>query len=152
MDVDAFAFVLPGKLAWALKTTTYFGLWYFFNIFYNVANKKVLNALNLPWMQSLVCVGKVPRISKASSFKDIFHKFLSVVCLLANQMLVMLPDSGTGAAVGVPYILLLWATKTQEPPVLTSKQVSITWRIEQTKILHLLDAQMIFLAGRIGRL
>lgn len=55
-DVDAYAFVIPGKIAWALKTTTYFGLWYFFNIFYNVANKKSLNALNLPWMQSLVCV------------------------------------------------------------------------------------------------
>lgn len=25
---------------------------------YNVANKKVLNALNLPWLQSLVCVGE----------------------------------------------------------------------------------------------
>lgn len=55
-DVDMGAFIVPGKAAWALKTTSYFGLWYFFNIFYNVANKKVLNALNLPWLQSLVCV------------------------------------------------------------------------------------------------
>jgi hypothetical protein len=25
--------LVQGKLAWALKTTSYFGLWYFFNIF-----------------------------------------------------------------------------------------------------------------------
>eukprot|EP00292_Cryptomonas_paramecium_P005438 CAMPEP_0113679144 /NCGR_PEP_ID=MMETSP0038_2-20120614/10418_1 /TAXON_ID=2898 /ORGANISM="Cryptomonas paramecium" /LENGTH=403 /DNA_ID=CAMNT_0000597017 /DNA_START=109 /DNA_END=1320 /DNA_ORIENTATION=+ /assembly_acc=CAM_ASM_000170 len=56
-DIDAYAFVIPGKIGWAAKTSFYFGLWYFFNIFYNVANKKALNALNLPWMQSLACVG-----------------------------------------------------------------------------------------------
>eukprot|EP00284_Hemiselmis_tepida_P003038 CAMPEP_0174950930 /NCGR_PEP_ID=MMETSP1355-20121228/94586_1 /TAXON_ID=464990 /ORGANISM="Hemiselmis tepida, Strain CCMP443" /LENGTH=387 /DNA_ID=CAMNT_0016198567 /DNA_START=19 /DNA_END=1182 /DNA_ORIENTATION=- len=54
--IDAGFMTIPGKAAWALKTTSYFGLWYFFNIFYNVANKKALNALNLPWLQSLVCV------------------------------------------------------------------------------------------------
>jgi len=54
--VDFGAFVMSGKMAWSLKTATYFGLWYFFNIFYNVANKKSLNALNLPWLQSLACV------------------------------------------------------------------------------------------------
>ncbi len=51
---------MQASMAWGLKTTTYFGLWYFFNIFYNVANKKALNALNLPWLQSLACVGTLP--------------------------------------------------------------------------------------------
>lgn len=55
-DVDFGAFVLPGKAAWSVKAGLYFALWYFFNIFYNVANKKALNALNLPWLQSLACV------------------------------------------------------------------------------------------------
>jgi len=55
--VDFGAFNIPGKAAWSIKAGSYFGLWYFFNIFYNVANKKALNALNLPWLQSLACVG-----------------------------------------------------------------------------------------------
>jgi len=54
--VDFGAFVLPGKAAWSVKAGLYFASWYFFNIFYNVANKKSLNALNLPWLQSLACV------------------------------------------------------------------------------------------------
>merc|ERR1712216_363066 len=54
--VDFGAFVLPGKAAWSIKAGLYFASWYFFNIFYNVANKKALNALNLPWLQSLACV------------------------------------------------------------------------------------------------
>ena len=39
---------IQGKAAWSVKAGLYFALWYFFNIFYNVANKKALNALNLP--------------------------------------------------------------------------------------------------------
>jgi hypothetical protein len=54
------ALLSQGKMAWSLKTATYFGLWYFFNIFYNVANKKSLNALNMPWLQSFACVGPAP--------------------------------------------------------------------------------------------
>ncbi|KAJ1492910.1 triose-phosphate transporter family-domain-containing protein, partial [Baffinella frigidus] len=62
--VDFGAFVMSGKVAWSLKTATYFGLWYFFNIFYNVANKKSLNALNMPWLQSLACVAVgIPRVT-----------------------------------------------------------------------------------------
>ena len=44
-------FTLPGQAAWSIKAGLYFASWYFFNIFYNVANKKALNALNLPWLQ-----------------------------------------------------------------------------------------------------
>jgi len=54
--VDFGAFTLPGQAAWSIKAGLYFASWYFFNIFYNVANKKALNALNLPWLQSLACV------------------------------------------------------------------------------------------------
>jgi len=109
VDVDAYAFVIPGKVAWALKTTTYFGLWYFFNIFYNVANKKSLNALNLPWMQSLACV-----------------------------------------AVGVPYILLLWALKIQDTPKLTSKQVQDLVPIVSLHAAGNVGGNVAFGAGALG--
>lgn len=33
-----------------LKVTAYFGLWYLFNIGYNIYNKRVLNVLPLPWI------------------------------------------------------------------------------------------------------
>ena len=44
---------------------------YFFNIFYNVANKKALNALNLPWMQSLACVGGFPNLRNRHKIPDV---------------------------------------------------------------------------------
>jgi len=89
--VDLGGFILPAKMAWAVKTTSYFGMWYFFNIFYNVANKKALNALNLPWLQSLACVAVgVPYIflmwgmgvrSKPVLTKDQLKQFLPTVVL-----------------------------------------------------------------------
>lgn len=36
--------------AGTLKVTAYFGLWYLFNIGYNIYNKRVLNVLPLPWV------------------------------------------------------------------------------------------------------
>lgn len=36
--------------AGTLKVTAYFGLWYLFNIGYNIYNKRVLNVLPLPWI------------------------------------------------------------------------------------------------------
>lgn len=37
-----------------LKTASFFGLWYFFNIGYNIYNKKALNALPIPWSMALL--------------------------------------------------------------------------------------------------
>lgn len=40
------------SMAQTLKLATLFFLWYALNIAYNITNKKVLNAVSLPWMQS----------------------------------------------------------------------------------------------------
>lgn len=37
-----------------LKTTSFFALWYLFNIGYNIYNKKALNALPIPWTMALL--------------------------------------------------------------------------------------------------
>jgi solute carrier family 35 protein E1 len=37
-----------------LKTTSFFALWYLFNIGYNIFNKKALNALPIPWTMALL--------------------------------------------------------------------------------------------------
>jgi solute carrier family 35 protein E1 len=37
-----------------LKTTSFFALWYLFNIAYNIYNKKALNALPMPWTMALL--------------------------------------------------------------------------------------------------
>lgn len=42
----------PSSMAKTLKLATLFFLWYALNICYNITNKKVLNAVNLPWIQS----------------------------------------------------------------------------------------------------
>lgn len=44
---------------WAqtLKVGFYFGLWYFFNVVFNVLNKKTLNVWTFPWTLSLVQLG-----------------------------------------------------------------------------------------------
>lgn len=42
------------SMAQTLKVGSFFFLWYFFNIGYNIYNKKALNALPLPWTVGLV--------------------------------------------------------------------------------------------------
>jgi len=37
------------ELMETLKTGSFFALWYLFNIWYNIYNKKALNAMNIPW-------------------------------------------------------------------------------------------------------
>ncbi|CAM9139130.1 unnamed protein product [Hapterophycus canaliculatus] len=40
-----------------LKVTAYFGLWYLFNIGYNIYNKRVLNVLPMPWLMASAQLG-----------------------------------------------------------------------------------------------
>ncbi|CAM9159324.1 unnamed protein product [Scytosiphon promiscuus] len=40
-----------------LKVTAYFGLWYLFNIGYNIYNKRVLNILPMPWLMASAQLG-----------------------------------------------------------------------------------------------
>jgi len=43
----------PGTPFGSLLTLTYFAVWYFFNVAYNIYNKKTLNSLPLPWSIAL---------------------------------------------------------------------------------------------------
>lgn len=40
-----------------LKVTAYFGLWYIFNIGYNIYNKRLLNVLPMPWLVASAQLG-----------------------------------------------------------------------------------------------
>lgn len=40
-----------------LKVTAYFGLWYLFNIGYNIYNKRLLNVLPMPWLVASTQLG-----------------------------------------------------------------------------------------------
>ncbi|CBN78131.1 conserved unknown protein [Ectocarpus siliculosus] len=40
-----------------VKVTAYFGLWYLFNIGYNIYNKRVLNILPMPWLMASAQLG-----------------------------------------------------------------------------------------------
>jgi len=70
----------------ALRTPTYFALWYLFNIAYNIYNKQALNALAYPWTIALIQMAagcfyffplwatglrKAPKLSK-SDLKTLF--------------------------------------------------------------------------------
>lgn len=44
----------PGGI---LKVGGYFGLWYLFNIAYNIYNKRLLNALPVPWLMASAQLG-----------------------------------------------------------------------------------------------
>ncbi|GAB5037410.1 glucose-6-phosphate phosphate-translocator precursor [Nannochloropsis oceanica] len=47
-----------GKTLWEKsKVWVFIGLWYFFNVAFNIYNKKVLNALPLPWTVSIAQLG-----------------------------------------------------------------------------------------------
>ncbi|CAM9828434.1 unnamed protein product [Chrysoparadoxa australica] len=46
-----------GSLLHSLKIGSYFGLWYLFNIGYNIYNKRALNMLPLPWLVAGVQMG-----------------------------------------------------------------------------------------------
>lgn len=43
--------------AGSVKVAAYFGLWYLFNIGYNIYNKRLLNVLPLPWMAATAQMG-----------------------------------------------------------------------------------------------
>jgi len=110
--VDFGAFTLSGKAAWSIKAGLYFGLWYFFNIFYNVANKKALNALELPWLQSLACV-----------------------------------------AVGMPYILLMWAVGARPVPNISKEMIAGSKGLAMQSFLHAagnVGGNVAFFSGALG--
>ncbi len=61
MDEAAAAAPKPDPIMETLTTAAYFGLWYFFNIGYNIYNKQALNALPLPYtMAALQLVVGIP--------------------------------------------------------------------------------------------
>merc|ERR1719240_918484 len=43
----------PGTMCGSVLTLTYFAVWYFFNVAYNIYNKKTLNSIPLPWSIAL---------------------------------------------------------------------------------------------------
>merc|ERR1719171_1491914 len=43
----------PSTAAGTVLTMTYFAIWYFFNVAYNIYNKKTLNSIPLPWSIAL---------------------------------------------------------------------------------------------------
>jgi hypothetical protein len=122
------ALLSQGKMAWSLKTATYFGLWYFFNIFYNVANKKALNALNMPWLQSFACVGPAPPALPPPSPRP--HPALPCLAphpasrpLLSSPHAALTGPAASPAAVGIPWVAAQWALKVKQAPVLTGAQI-----------------------------
>lgn len=56
-------FQLPGSVAWATKTSVYITTWIATYLMYNLANRRALDALRLPWLQSLICVGSAAPVS-----------------------------------------------------------------------------------------
>lgn len=83
-----------------IKVGCYFGLWYMFNIGYNIYNKRLLNVLPLPWMTAAAQMGigllyvfplwatklrKAPKLSKGAlgplRYDVQWSRWCSILCM-----------------------------------------------------------------------
>ena len=96
-----------------LKVTAYFGLWYIFNIGYNIYNKRLLNVLPMPWMVASAQLGigllyvlplwvtkirKAPKLAKGAlgPLRSDEYNAAAVAAAVFVLMTVALPDRVLG--------------------------------------------------------